>query len=160
MLTTISTANANATAGPRTQASQLRGSAGASRKRARSRESKYGDGSGACHSSRSAIVRRIDSNSWAQLAQELRCSSIPDPELFSIASSRCSRASLQVITPPLQELLQFHPQCLVGAEQQRFCRRFAQLEHFSNLLVVHALIFVHKNGQPLSLWQRINLFTY
>src|SRR5271169_3234992 len=101
------------------------------------------------------MVWRIDFSSWAQLAHAFKCSSSPSTGFAPTASSMHSRASLQVITPPSQKLLQLHPQCFVGAEQQRLGGRLAQLEHFGDLPVVHVLVLVHDDRQPLPLGQRL-----
>jgi hypothetical protein len=74
-LITISTANETASAGLRTHCHQPAGGrAISSRRRAWSRTSKYGEGSGTCHSSSSAMVRRNSFSLPAQPTQLCRCS--------------------------------------------------------------------------------------
>src|ERR1700691_1251903 len=187
MPTAISTVSAAASTGRRNHASHPAcGLAISSRRRALRRTSKYGDGSGACHWSSSAVVCLNSSSFPAHAPQPARC-----PPISGVTSiradarsgiiSRISSHFITVLPSPsfllfataaslplenaasypnslnfLHKLFQLFPQSLVCAEQQRFRRRLAQLQNIGNLLVIHLLVLMHDHSQFLPLWQGLH----
>src|SRR5579859_1786417 len=67
----------------------------------------------------------------------------------SPASRRLSPACLHS-----HKILQLVPQRLVGPEQKRLRCTLAQLQHLSNLPVIHSLVLVHQHCHPLPFRQR------
>src|SRR5207248_3772405 len=124
-----------------------------SRRRAWSRTSKYGDGSGAVHVSSTFIVERRLSNSRSQAAHAdmwaftLSPGAAPESAASKISSFN-SLHNIIVAFPgskTLHKLFQALAQRFVSSEQERLRRRLAQLQDLADFLVIEPLIFMHQH---------------